>query len=54
METLSECLELAEQYAALQETAGAWSDENHPEMLTDEDIDRWLAELRRSWVRQEP
>lgn len=41
-------LALAEQLAALDETAGAWSDERHPEMLTEEDIDRWLADLCRS------
>jgi hypothetical protein len=32
--------------AVLEETAGAWSDDNHPDMRTPEDIDRWVAELR--------
>jgi Arc/MetJ-type ribon-helix-helix transcriptional regulator len=48
---IEERLALAEQLAALDETAGAWSDANHPDMATDEDIDRWLEDLRRSWER---
>ncbi len=48
-EAIEERLALAEQVAALDETAGAWTDENHPEMKTDEDIDRWLTNLRASW-----
>ncbi len=39
-----------EQLAALDETAGAWTDENHPDLKTDEEIDRWLANL---WVMSE-
>jgi Arc/MetJ-type ribon-helix-helix transcriptional regulator len=53
LEALEERLALEEQVAALEETAGAWSDQNHPEMHTDEDIDRWLADLRSSWGRKE-
>jgi Arc/MetJ-type ribon-helix-helix transcriptional regulator len=53
LEALEERLALEEQVAALEETAGAWSDQNHPEMRTDEDIDRWLADLRSSWGRKE-
>lgn len=47
-EALAEHLALAEQLLALEETAGAWSDERHPEMADEAAIDRWLAELRRS------
>lgn len=43
-------LTIAEQLAALDETAGAWSDENHPEMLTDAGIDSWLSGLRHAWA----
>jgi hypothetical protein len=53
LEALEERLALEEQIVALAETAGAWSEQNHPEMRTDEDIDRWLGELRRSWSRKE-
>lgn len=50
-EAIEERLALEEQLAALDETAGAWSDENHPDMLTEEQIDDWLDNLRRSWIR---
>ena len=49
VKAIKERLALEEQLAALDEAAGAWSDENHPDMRTDEDIDRWLEDLRRSW-----
>lgn len=48
LEAIEERLALEEQITALAETAGAWSDQNHPEMRTDEDIDRWLDNLRQS------
>jgi hypothetical protein len=51
LEALEERLALEEQVAVLEETAGAWSEQNHPEMRTDEKIDRWLADSRQSWVR---
>jgi metal-responsive CopG/Arc/MetJ family transcriptional regulator len=43
-------LTIAEQIAALEETAGVWTDENHSDMLTDEGIDNWLQNIRQSWV----
>ena len=48
-EAIEERLALAEQSAALAETAGAWSDENHPDMSSGQEIDEWLDNLRRSW-----
>lgn len=48
-EALQEKLALEEQYNAIEEAAGAWKDEDHPEFQTDEGIDRWLSELRGSW-----
>ena len=48
-EALEERLALEEQAQALEEAAGIWADERHPEMATGEDIDRWLAELRGNW-----
>lgn len=42
-------LAIEEQLVALEETAGAWSDDNHPDMKSGEDIDRWLRDLRQSW-----
>jgi len=48
-EAIEERLALVEQLAVLDETAGTWTDERHPEMRTDEDIDRWIENLRASW-----
>jgi hypothetical protein len=50
VEAIKEQLDLVEQMAVLEETAGAWSDDNHPDMRTPEDIDRWVAELRSTWA----
>lgn len=49
IEGVEEPSALAEQIAALDATAGAWTEANHPEMRTDADIDRWLDELRGLW-----
>ena len=48
-EAVEERLALEEQLDAIEESAGCWKDEDHPELMTDEEIDAWLAELRRSW-----
>jgi len=48
-EALEERLALAEQAQAFEEGAGIWADEDHLEMATGEDIDRWLAKLRGNW-----
>ncbi|MFZ1509220.1 MAG: hypothetical protein WAV74_20800 [Anaerolineae bacterium] len=53
LEAIEERLALEEQITALAETAGAWSDQNHPEMRTDEDVDHWLDNLRQSWSKKE-
>jgi hypothetical protein len=37
--------------AALKVSAGAWKDENHPDMLTGKDIDRWIEEQRKLGTR---
>jgi len=42
-------LAIEEQMAAVEETAGAWTEEKHPELKTEEDIDAWLQNLRQSW-----
>jgi hypothetical protein len=47
--------------AALKASAGAWKDEDHPDMMTGADIDRWIEEQRRlgsrdlseEWGREE-
>ena len=47
--------------AALKASAGAWKDEDHPDMMTGTDIARWIEEQRRlgsrdlseEWGREE-
>lgn len=51
-EQSEEYLALAEQLEALDEAAGCWSDEHHPDLTTDQDIDNWLADLRRNWSKE--
>ena len=37
--------------AALENSYGAWKDEDHPELATPEDIDRWIEENRKLGTR---
>jgi metal-responsive CopG/Arc/MetJ family transcriptional regulator len=46
-EAIAEHLELAEQNTALEQAAGVWSEVDHPDMRTDEDIDKWVKDLRQ-------
>lgn len=34
---------------AIQESAGLWEKESHPELATPEDIDKWLRRMRSNW-----
>jgi hypothetical protein len=36
----------------LQETGGAWTDANHPELKTIKDVDRYVREKRRSYRKR--
>lgn len=38
---------------AIDRAYGAWSDEDHPELSTGEDIDRWIDEGRKGWNRSD-
>lgn len=40
------------QKEALKTGAGAWSDKNHPELNSQEDVNRYLAELRASTAKR--
>lgn len=42
--------------AAIEASAGAWGDEDHPELATPQDIDRWIEEGRATldWDRAWP
>lgn len=44
-------LALVEQQDALEESASAWTDDNHLDMMSETDIDSWLNHLRHSWAR---
>jgi len=35
---------------ALEESACAWSDEDHPDLMTAEDVDRHIRRLRETWM----
>jgi len=36
---------------AIKNSYGAWKDEDHPELATPEDIDRWIEEGRKGFTR---
>jgi hypothetical protein len=36
---------------AIEKSYGAWKDEDHPDMMTGADIDRWIEEQRRLGTR---
>jgi Arc/MetJ-type ribon-helix-helix transcriptional regulator len=48
-EAIAERLALEEQVAALEESAGAWTDENHPELADGAAIDQWVTTMRQNW-----
>ncbi|MBN2391976.1 MAG: hypothetical protein JXR84_14705 [Anaerolineae bacterium] len=37
--------------SALRETSGAWESADHPDLVTPEDVNHWLEQLRSSWRR---
>ena len=52
-EAIEQRLVAEEQLAVLNETAGASSDEHHPDLRTDSQIDQWIQDLRSSWLQSE-
>ena len=50
-EILARELRRRQRKAAIAASAGAWKDEDHPDMLTGEDIDRWIEEQRKLGTR---
>ena len=36
---------------AIDKSYGAWKDEDHPDMMTFEDIERWIEEGRKGFTR---
>ena len=47
-EATAERLLQLRQQKSLRESQGAWTDENHPELQTQEDVRIWLKEVRAS------
>jgi len=45
----AERLALLRQQEAVKKAAGTWSDEDYPELKSDADLERWLAEIRHPW-----
>lgn len=52
-QAVQEQLAIIEQAQAVEESAGAWSDDAYPELNSDEKIEEWLTKLRQEWQRNE-
>lgn len=50
VEATGEALRRKRLLRALRESSGAWSDENHPDLVTVEDVDRYVRQLRETWM----
>jgi len=51
IDALSQELHRVQLREALKASYGAWKDEDHPELATPEDIDRWIEEGRKTATR---
>ena len=51
-EALQRQLEIEDFERILDETAGAWKEEDHPDLRTGADIDRAIREMRATWMVQ--
>ena len=50
VEATDAALRRERQLKVIQESSGAWADEDHPDLMTAEDIDRYVSRLRESWM----
>lgn len=50
VEATGEALRRVRLLKALRESSGAWSDEDHPDLMTAQDIDRYVRQLRETWM----
>ena len=48
VEATEEALRRERQLTAIRESSGAWSDEDHPDLMTVEDVDRYVRRLRET------
>lgn len=51
-EATKEKLERERFLSVLEETSGAWTDSNHPELKTIKDVDRYVREKRRTYRKR--
>jgi hypothetical protein len=51
IDALAKALRRARVAAALEQSFGAWSDEDHPELATSDDVERWIEEQRSMGTR---
>jgi metal-responsive CopG/Arc/MetJ family transcriptional regulator len=51
-EATREKLEKERFLKALEETHGAWADQNHPELRTNKDMERYVMEKRQSYRKR--
>jgi hypothetical protein len=50
VEATEEALRRERQLDAIRDSSGAWSDEDHPDLMTVEDVDRYVRRLRETWM----
>ena len=50
VEATGEALQRKRLLKALSASSGAWSDEDHPDLMTVEDIDHYVRKLRETWM----
>ena len=50
VEATEAALRRERQLKAIQESSGAWADQDHPDLMTAEDIDRYVRRLRETWM----
>jgi len=50
VEATEEALHRERQLTAIRESSGGWSDEDHPDLMTVEDVDRYVRRLRETWM----
>jgi hypothetical protein len=50
VEATEEALRRERLLEALRASSGAWSDEDHPDLMTVEDVDRYVRRLRETWM----
>ena len=48
-EAVSKQIAIVKQTQGIEESAGIWTDEHHPDMQDDKAIDQWLEDTRQDW-----